>query len=132
MSGVKDGKSRSLLPVKTSERPAKITWANIKAVIQAWIRKKRRGIGGFDLPTHMYEQIIWRRTQVMSNSPMCWHSGNCKVCGCEILGKTMEDRACSITEHPDLLAKRSPCYPEMMDEKTWEVFKKEKHIKLFE
>lgn len=108
-----------------SLRPAKITWENIKAVFKAKMRK----LSGITLPLHIYEQIIWRRTKVMQNSPMCWHSGKCKVCGCEILGKTMEDRACSLSEHPDL--NREPCYPDMMDQSTWESFKVKNNIKLF-
>lgn len=113
-------------------RPAKITFANIRAVLQAFFRKAKRDIGGFNLDIYIYEQIIWRRTQIISNSPICWYSGNCKVCGCDILGKTMEDRACSISEHSDLLNKRHPCYPEMMDEKEWKEYKKLKNIKLFD
>lgn len=104
-------------------KPAKITLSNIKAVIQSWMRKKRRKLGGFDLPDHMYEQIIWRRTQVISISPICWEIGYCKVCGCDILGKTMEDRACEA---------ESPCYPAMMTEENWKKFKQLNNIKLFE
>ena len=89
-------------------------------------------MGGFELPIHVYEQIIWRRISVKSQSPMCWYTGACKVCGCDILGKTMEDRACSISEHPDLLKKREPCYPAMMSESEWKAFKKDKKIKLFD
>lgn len=114
----------------SSQRKAKITWSNVKAVIQAFFRRARK-MAGFELPTHVYEQIIWRRTEVRYNSPICWYTGTCKVCGCEILGKTMEDRACSISEHPDLLDKRPPCYPAMMEEKEWESYKEKKDIKLF-
>lgn len=116
-----------LMGKTTAERPAKLTLANVKGVAQSMMRR----MGGFDMPQHIYEQIIWRRTQVHFNSPMCWYSGKCKVCGCDILGKTMEDRACSISEHPDLLAKRKPCYPEMMEEKEWEIYKDQNKIKLF-
>ncbi len=103
----------NLLRGKTdAENPAKITWRNIFAVFQA----KTRKIAGFALDEHIYEQIIWRRTEVMSYSPRCWNSGVCKVCGCEILGKTMEDRACSIDEDPYQSQVRRPCYPEIMNE----------------
>lgn len=108
-------------------KPAKISWSNIKAVFQA----KKRSIAGFILEDYIYEQIIWRRVEVRNNSPRCWYSGNCKVCGCDILGKTMEDRACSISEHPDLLEKRKPCYPAMMNEKEWKQHKLINKIKLF-
>lgn len=89
-------------------------------------------IGGLGLDIHIYEQIIWRRVMVKEYSPMCWYKGSCKVCGCDILGKTMEDRACSITEHPDLMAKRKPCYPAMMNEKEWQRYKIINNVKLFE
>ena len=112
---------------KNSLRPAKITWENVKAVFKAKLRK----IQGSSLENHIYEQIIWRRTQVKDNSPICWYKGTCKVCGCNILEKTMEDRACAISEHEDLLEKRPPCYPEMMNKEVWEQYKKEKNIKLF-
>lgn len=114
------------------ERPATISWKNIKAVLLALIRKiKKQNLAGFELDEHIYEQIIWRRVMVMFNSPKCWYSGNCKICGCDILGKTMEDRACAITEHPDLLKQRNPCYPAMMTKEQWQDYKIKKEIKLF-
>ena len=103
---------------------AKITWANIKAVLQAYTRRAQRHLGGFDIPQHMHEQIIWRRTEVIKNSFTCWRKGECKECGCEILGKTMEDRGCSNTSYP--------CYPEMMDAEKWKKYKINNQIKLFE
>lgn len=109
-----------------------MTVRNILAVIQAWWRKKKRNIGGLDLPDHIYEQIIWRRTMVMQRSPLCWNNGFCRVCGCDILGKTMEDRPCSITERPEILERREPCYPEMMNEPNWKIYKELHNIKLFE
>lgn len=121
----------NLLIGKTdAERPARFRWSNIKAVFQALFRRARE-ISGFHVEQHIYEQIIWRRTEVRWNSPKCWFSGKCKICGCDILGKTMEDRACSIIEHPDLLEKRAPCYPAMMDAAQWNEYKKLKNIKLF-
>lgn len=104
-----------------AKHPAKITLRNIYAVIQAFFRRARRNMGGMDIPSYIYEQIIWRRTQVMSKSPECWTSGHCIECGCEILGKTMEDRACD-----------GGCYPEMMPRKSWEQYKKDNNIKIFE
>jgi hypothetical protein len=109
------------------EKPAKLTLNNVKAVIQSSFRS----IDGIDLPQHLYEQIIWRRFEVQRNSPMCWQKGHCKVCGCDILGKTMEDRPCSIAEHPDLLEKRQPCYPAMMGEQEWRDYKILHKIKYF-
>jgi hypothetical protein len=101
---------------------AKITLRNIYAVLQAFFRKARRNVGGFDLQPYMYEQIIWRRTQVIEKSPECWKSGSCIVCGCDILGKTMEDRQCS---------SETPCYPEMMNKENWKKYKELYNIKLF-
>lgn len=105
---------------RMATNPAKISIRNILAVFQAWFRKKRRSLGGFDLPDHMYEQIIWRRTQVMQKSPKCWIHGFCTSCGCEIIGKTMEDRGCK------------SCYPEMYSKENWEAFKRINNIKLFD
>jgi len=105
------------------KNPAKITIRNIYAVLQAFFRKKRRKLGGFDLDDHIYEQIIYRRVSVMSKSPKCWIQGYCVNCGCEIIGKTMEDRGCE--DYPY-------CYPKMMDKKEWENYKKTNKIKLFE
>lgn len=114
---------------KTAIRPANFGWSNIKAVIQSYYRKYK-AIGGIPLDDHIYEQIIWRRTQVIAASPICWNSGSCEICGCDILGKTMEDRACSLSEHPDLY--RIPCYPAMMNQQEWKQYKKLKNIKLFD
>lgn len=114
-----------------ASHPAKFTFRNIWAVIQAFFRKQKRIISGFELDEHIYEQIVWRRTQVMTKSPQCWHLGSCKVCGCEILGKTMEDRACAVSEHSDILKKRDPCYPAMMTASEWSKYKISKNIKIF-
>lgn len=103
--------------------PAKITLRNVLAVIQALKRKYQKDWFGFDLPPHIQEQIIWRRTEVMQKSPICWNQGKCVECGCEILGKTMEDRGCSNVQNP--------CYPEMLSKENWESFKRIHNIKLF-
>jgi hypothetical protein len=115
---------------KLAERPAKINFRNILAVIQAWFRKKKLTISGIGLEQHIYEQIIWRRLKVKAKSPICWESGACRVCGCDILGKTMEDRACSLSESPE--SNKTPCYPAMMSKEKWEAYKTNYKIKLFE
>lgn len=102
-------------------KPAKLTLRNVWAVIQAWFRQKRRSLDGFDLPDHLYEQIIWRRTRVIERSPVCWEENQCVVCGCEVIGKTMEDRGCD-----------GGCYPEMMPKDKWKAYKELFDIKLFE
>lgn len=112
----------NLLRGKTkATKPAKLTFRNIYAVIQSWWRKKKMVMDGFNLDQHIYEQIIWRRTQVIEKSPACWNEGTCTVCGCEILGKTMEDRACE-----------GDCYPYMMNEEQWKTHKILNNIKIFD
>ena len=103
--------------------PAKITPRNVLAVLQAWKRKVQKNWFGFELPAYIQEQILWRRFEVKDKSPICWEQGKCVECGCEILGKTMEDRGCS--------NKENPCYPEMMSKENWEKYKKFNQIKLF-
>ena len=88
---------------------------------QAWFRKNT------DVPNHVWEQTIWRRNQVKEKSPECWEKGYCTVCGCDIIGKTYEDRACSKEE-----LNEEPCYPAMMDKETWKEYKKSNNIKLFD
>lgn len=97
--------------------PAKIDWKHIKAVIQAWVRGKKKN------PTHIQEQIIWRRTEIIKKSPSCWVAGQCIQCGCEILGKTKADMGCDNEPF---------CYPDMMDAKTWAIYKKTHSIRLFD
>lgn len=98
--------------------PAKLTLRNIWAVIQAFFRK----LQGRSLPAHLYEQAIWRRLQVIERSPECWAKGNCVHCGCEMVGKTLEDRGC--VEDPQ-------CYPDIMTKKEWKTFKEANDIKIF-
>lgn len=103
-------------------KPAKITLRNIWAVIQAKFRKiKAKAENSLELPGYLYEQIIWRRTQVQDVSPVCWDDGNCIICGCNTVEKTMEDRPCE-----------GSCYPKMMSKEKWEEYKKLMEIKLFD
>lgn len=111
-----------LIGKSKAKNPARVTWRNIRAVLQAFFRQKRRKLGGFDLDDHIYEQIIYRRIQVLAKSPRCWITGNCIQCGCDILGKTMEDRACENSPY---------CYSEMMSKEDWDNYKKINGIKLF-
>lgn len=96
--------------------PAKLDIPHIWAVIQSWFRSI--------LPTqrHIKEQIIWRRGEVAMKSPECWREGHCIQCGCFIVEKTTADMGCENEPF---------CYPEMMDKKTWQSFKVDKDIKLF-
>lgn len=106
--------------IQVKKKP-KLTWNNIKAVFQSLIRSNT------GLPSHISEQIIWRRIQISIKEPRCWESGSCIVCGCEILGKSMEDRACSAEEVGD-----EPCYPKMMNKQEWKEYKFKNQIKYFE
>lgn len=102
------------------KKKAKLSFANIKAVLQSFKRSHSR------IPYYIREQIIWRRLKVIDLEPRCWESGYCIVCGCDILGKTMEDRACSAEDVGDF-----PCYLDMMDKEKWENYKIDNKIKLF-
>lgn len=113
------------MKTKNVLHPAKVTLRNIFAVIQAFFRKARRNMGGFDLPLYMFEQILWRRIQVIEKSPDCWKSGSCQWCGCEIQGMTMEDRGCKRDDE------KGPCYPAMMSKENWDAYKRIHNIKLF-
>jgi hypothetical protein len=106
-----------------AQKPAKINTENVLAVLQSLTRKTQKHLGGFDLPEYLYQQIFWRRHMVILKSPECWETGACKVCGCEIIGKTMEDRACE---------NDPACYPAMMKKEEWEQYKKDNNIKLFD
>jgi len=111
----------NLLRGKTKAlNPAKLTFRNIYAVIQSIFR---RSIQGFSIQTHIYEQAVWRWTQVMLKSPQCWEEGNCIHCGCEMLGKTIEDRGCENEPRG---------YPDMMGKKEGKQFKLSNNIKIFE
>lgn len=91
---------------------AKLTLRNALGYLQGnW---RRLGVA-----THLWEQAIWRRTK----APECMEKGECIYCGCEMIGKTLEDRGC---ENPERY-----CYPDMMNKKDWEKYKKDKDIKLF-
>lgn len=95
--------------------PAKLDVKHIWAVFQAWIRCK------LPVPKYISEQIIWRRLEVIKNSPECWKEGACVECGCMMVEKTKADMEC---EHG--------CYPPIMSKKLWKQFKINHNIKLFD
>lgn len=105
------------MPVK---KKPKISFKNILGVFQFLKRSKLKN------KNFINEQIIWRRVEVIKNEPECWESGHCIVCGCEILGKTMEDRGCSAIEVGE-----KQCYPDMMNKNEWEKYKLDNNINLF-
>ena len=105
----------NLLMGKTNAlNPAKFDARHIWAVIQSWIRSI------LPTPKHIKEQIDWRREQVKKKSYLCWQQGACIQCGCEIKGKITADMGC---ENPPY------CYPEMMNRRDWEKYKKDNNIK---
>jgi hypothetical protein len=106
--------------LRTGIKPAKITWRNIKAVIQAYFRKKKNKY--FGIEQEIYEQTVWRRT-VMNQKCL---NGSCVWCGCNGVDMTYEDAGCKRDDEI------GPCYPDMMDKERWEQFKKTNNIKLFE
>ncbi len=96
--------------------PSKLDLPHIWAVIQSWFRSL------LPVKKHVKEQIIWRRGQVALKSPECWKEGHCIQCGCFIVAKTTADMGCENEPF---------CYPEMMNKKDWENYKKQNNIKLF-
>ena len=101
---------------KKPELTERITLSNIKGFIQGYSQLLLKSISEFIYPRYRWEQIVYRRIKAEE----CMNLGDCKVCGCEMLGKTMEDRPCE-----------GGCYPEMKDGSTWNKFKEENKIKLF-
>lgn len=82
---------------------APITLGNIKAVIQAFFRKRNT------LPDHVKEQIINR---IELSNTRCKDTNVC-ICGCDWSDLIYADKSCE-----------GNCYPEMMDKKSWNIYKK--------
>lgn len=59
---------------------------------------------------HILEQIAFR---IKNMDTKCFNDGQCKLCGCATTALQMCNKACD-----------KPCYPSMMDKKSWEQFKK--------
>lgn len=64
----------------------------------------------FLIRKHIREQIDIR---IKSMDKECYDTGQCKMCGCETTALQMANKACD-----------KPCYPEMMNDVDWWVFKK--------
>jgi hypothetical protein len=95
---------------------AKITFKNIVAYIQGKVRYRLYySLFKKLIPRHVLEQIDWR---VGIMDPKCYDSGSCVLCGCETIALQMANKACD-----------KPCYPPMLDKRTWIKFKK--NLKLF-
>ena len=64
---------------------------------------------GLLLRSHIIEEID---TRIASMDPDCYSAGECKMCGCTTTALQMANKACD-----------KPCYPEMVNKKTWEMLK---------
>lgn len=96
---------------RKAENPAPVNIINIVRVLRAAWRKL------FPLtPKHIREQAAWRLTQV---KPACKMLDSCTICGCEVSSLVYEDSPCE-----------GFCYPEMMDKKVWNMYKKTYKVKL--
>ena len=85
--------------------PKVLTLENIKAVWKGY----SRFIGFERLPVHIQEMFLYR---VEHRSPDCKENGKCP-CNCEYPFKQLDDRPCERN-----------CYPAMLNEDTWELYKK--------
>jgi hypothetical protein len=88
-----------------------INWGNFKAYVQGNVRNylfysKRLS---FLLPLHVFEQINYR---LFIMDKECYSEGSCRMCGCNTPALQMANKACP-----------KPCYPEMMDDTDWFIFK---------
>lgn len=90
---------------------AKITLPNIKGFLQGNARMFMSQFFDFKLPSYMDEQIFYRMS-IMNEE--CLKNRACVHCGCAMPNKAFEDRACD-----------NACYPEMMDEKEWDLYKQD-------
>lgn len=96
--------------------PAKISLKNIKSFFQGYARKFSDAFGM--LPKYKQEQVIWRTERAKA----CMENGSCLYCGCDTPGKFYSDDACEDPERK--------CYPDMMAEQEWEVYKRDNNIEI--
>ena len=95
---------------------ATVNYKNIKAYLQGHIRewlfysKRLNRL----LPLHIFEQINYRLF-VMNKT--CYSNGECVECGCTTPALQMADKTCG-----------GACYPEMMDETDWSIYKRNNSI----
>lgn len=93
---------------KNAINPAPITLHNIWRVVRAFFRRRASSV----IPKHITEQAAWRLTRVRKE---CLKNGACIYCGCDIKELVWEDDQCE---------GRPTCYPRMMSEKEWALYKK--------
>ena len=95
---------------------AKVNWKNIKSYIQGNIREKlfySKRLN-FLLPLHIFEQINYR---LFVMNKKCYSNGECIECGCATPALQMANKTC-----------KGKCYPIMMDETDWAIYKREYNI----
>ncbi len=87
-----------------------ITLKNVYAFLQG---ESRIILDFFEsLPVHIQEQVNYRISLVQEKSPECLEKKECIKCGCSIPDLFYANKQCD-----------GKCYPVMMDEKEWEIFK---------
>ena len=104
---------------KKFKNPKKINLSNIVNYVEAEVRHWKSTSKFLDNPRHIDEQSIWILSQKKEKSPECLQELRCKNCGCEIHEKSFESQGCE-----------EGCYPKMMNEETWNQFKKENNIQI--
>jgi hypothetical protein len=68
----------------------------------------------FLMREHIRQQIEYR---IDSIDRECFNSAQCKLCGCDIPGLQMANKACD-----------KPCYPKMLSKKQWEYLKADNFV----
>lgn len=94
----------------TSKNPAKITTGNLSNFFEA----KTKSLQGWSfLEDHEKEQVFYRALI----TPTCYRQGSCVECGCNTkdLELYLGSKGCKKEE--------DPCFPDMMDKTSWELFK---------
>lgn len=94
---------------------SQITTKNIKGFLLGNFRQFIRSNFPSYLPTHIEEQFLYR-ISIMNQD--CLNNKQCP-CSCAVPAKQIEDRACE-----------KNCYPDMLDEMKWELFKEKNNINL--
>ena len=89
-----------------------ITLKNIEAYLQGNLRKLAEDYGPdfIKMRQHIREQVMFRNDIA---NPDCINASKCQECHCDIPGLFYANKQCG-----------GECYPEMMDEHTWDKFKK--------
>jgi len=90
---------------------AKVTMTNVISYIIGNLRYKLYYSKFFSclIRKHIKEQIDFR---IKHMDKECYNSGSCKVCGCTTTALQMAAKSCD-----------GLCYPEMMEENCWKIFK---------